>query len=79
MVIYGKEEITMILRCSDTYAYRTIRNLTIELEEKGFCTPCQGKIQAKFFCDRFGLDMEVCERLLKQIGKKGERHVKSKK
>ncbi len=66
MVIYGKKEVAQILRCSDSNAYRTIRTLKEELEAKGLLTPVAGKIQARFFCERFGFELDECQALLAQ-------------
>lgn len=64
MVIYGRTEVASILRCSRSKAYEVIRTLKTELEAKGLLTPCQGKIQARFFCERFGLDLDECQSIL---------------
>lgn len=66
MVTYSKNEVSILLRCKSTKACEVIRILKEELEEKGYLTPARGKIQAKYFCERFGLELDECQKLLKK-------------
>lgn len=51
--LVGKDEVRQILGgCSDQMAYRVIRQLNRELEEKGIIT-VQGKVSRKYLIERF--------------------------
>lgn len=61
-MFYGKDEVKFILRCKDTKAYNVIRELAEELVAKGYSRPPHGKIQKTVFCERFLLDMDICDK-----------------
>lgn len=61
-MFYGKEEVKFFLGCKDTKAYSVIREMANDLVEKGYCRPPHGKIQKSVFCEKFLLDMELCDR-----------------
>ena len=51
--LVGKDEVRQILGgCSDQMAYRVIRQLNRELEERGVIT-VQGKVSRKYLIERF--------------------------
>ena len=51
--LVGKDEVRQILGgCSDQMAYRVIRHLNRELEERGVIT-VQGKVSRKYLIERF--------------------------
>lgn len=51
------DEVMKILQCSKDRAYKTIRELNKELEEKGYRTK-QGSIINTYLFTRYGLDKE---------------------
>lgn len=67
MIVFGAQEIAFLLHTSESNAYNPIRKLKAELNEMGKLTPAQGRIQARFFCERFGLDIEECQEVLKTM------------
>ena len=52
---YNHKDVMEILNRSKDFAYKTIRKLNKELEEKGINTTI-GRVNAKYFRERFGLD-----------------------
>ena len=46
------KEVAKELEVSDSYAYRLIRQLNAELEQKGFVVVVKGKISRKYFEER---------------------------
>ena len=46
------KEVAKELEVSDSYAYRLIRQLNAELEQKGFVAVVKGKISRKYFEER---------------------------
>lgn len=70
MVIYSVREVSHLLQTSETNAYKVMRMLKEELEGKGLLTPSQGRIQARYFCERYGLELEECNEALKNLPKK---------
>lgn len=54
--IYGVKDVMEILSVGETYAYKVIRQLNKELEDKGYLT-VRGKVNAKYFNERF----MICE------------------
>lgn len=51
-VIMGVEEVMRALSISRPYAYRIIRMLNSEMEQKGYTT-IKGKVSRKYFYERF--------------------------
>lgn len=51
-VIMGIEEVMRALSISGPYAYRVIRMLNSEMEQKGYTT-IKGKVSQKYFCEHF--------------------------
>ena len=49
--LYQQKEVAKELEVSDSYAYRLIRQLNAELEQKGFVV-VKGKISRKYFEER---------------------------
>lgn len=78
MVIYGVNEVSYLLRTSQTNAYKVMRELKKEMEAKGLLTPSQGKIQAKYFCERFGFELAECTEELEGMPPKAKRQNKTK-
>ena len=54
-VIMGVEEVMRALSISRPYAYRIIRMLNSEMEQKGYTT-IKGKVSRKYFYERFHCD-----------------------
>lgn len=48
----GTEEVAKVLNTSKGYAYKVIRRLNAELEERG-CLVVKGKVSADYFAERF--------------------------
>lgn len=48
----GTEEVAKVLNTSKGYAYKVIRRLNAELEERG-CLVVKGKVSADCFAERF--------------------------
>ena len=53
-MFYTVEQVMEILSTSKATAYRTIKKLNGELEEKGYMT-LSGKVNATYLKERFGL------------------------
>lgn len=70
MIVFGAQEIAFLLHTSKSNAYKMMRKLKEELEEMGKLTPAQGRIQARFFCERYDLDLAECQAALKSMPKK---------
>lgn len=49
------QEIAVIMECSDTLAYKLIRQLNQELQDKGYITRT-GRVPRKYFFERTGID-----------------------
>lgn len=58
-----------LLEVSQAIAYKVIRQLQAELEEKGFLVNPNAKIPIKFFCDRYGVDLEDAKSKVAEIKK----------
>lgn len=50
--LVNKEEVQDILRCSQSVAYRVIRDLNEELNKKGYYT-ISGKVSLRYLNERF--------------------------
>lgn len=55
--IYGVKDVMEILSVGETYAYKVIRQLNKELEDKGYLT-VRGKVNAKYFNERFMIKVD---------------------
>lgn len=64
MQFYGAADIVKILGVSRTKAYEIIRGLIADLEAMGKRSPKAGKIQKLYFCEKFMLDCDDCDKLL---------------
>lgn len=64
---YKCTDIMTLLDVSESKAYQIIRNLGDELKNKGFMKPPAGRIQKTYFCERFNLSLDECERVLAQV------------
>ena len=53
--LINAQEISGIMECSEGFAYKLIRQLNQELQEKGFITR-SGRVPRKYFFERTGLD-----------------------
>lgn len=51
-VFMRADEVAEVMSISKSYAYKVIRRLNKEVEDKGFLT-MQGRIDRKFFYDQF--------------------------
>ena len=66
---YGADEVMILLECKQTYAYRVIKQLSTELAEKGYISPPAGKIQKSYFCERYNLSQNECDKLINEYKK----------
>ena len=64
-MFYGVEEIMAILGIKRSKAYSIIYQLRQDLESEGYIIPPAGRVQKRYFCDRFHLDYRECEKFLK--------------
>lgn len=55
--LFGVKEISKILGRKNSYCYKVMRELNQELKDQGFYI-VDGKIPAKYFCDRLCLDVD---------------------
>ena len=54
-------EVAEVLQCSMARAYQTVRELNLEMEEKGYKT-MRGRTNRRFFERRYGLSEESWEK-----------------
>lgn len=64
MQFYGANDLVAILGVSRSKAYEIIRDLIADLEQMGKLSPKAGKIQKSYFCERFMLSAEECDKML---------------
>lgn len=57
-------DVMILADCGKTKACAMMAVLREELVKKGFAMPPKGKIQKKYYCERYMLALEDCERLL---------------
>lgn len=69
-MFYNVKDVSVILNCSDSKAYKTIHSLREQLIAGGWEPPPAGKIQKSYFCERFRLDEKETEKLLKSYSSK---------
>lgn len=72
MLFYGAKEVEVITGVSRSKAYSIIKQLTEEIEKKGKISPKAGKIQTSYFCERMGLPLKECEKVLLAYQKKAK-------
>lgn len=53
------KDVQQILGCGQTSSYVIIKDLKNEMKSKGFYVSPNAKIPIQYFCDRFGIDVEV--------------------
>ena len=64
-----------LLETGQSSAYKIIRKLQKELEQKGYLVNPHAKIPVRYFCERFGLDeAEVRQQLIEIRNKKKQAH-----
>lgn len=51
------KEVSELLQCSRSMAYRVIKNLNDELEKNGFIT-IKGRVSKSYLCERMGIEDE---------------------
>jgi|GEM_PF-2954596 len=68
-MFYDVTDIMCLIGIAQTKAYEIIRSLGNDLAStrvpgmtRNFCKPPAGKIQKKYFCERYNLDPEECDR-----------------
>lgn len=59
-----------LLEVSQALAYKVIRQLQAELEQKGFLVNPNAKVPVRYFCERFGLDEKEVRQTLAEIRNK---------
>jgi len=76
-MFYGVEDVMFLIEVRETKAYEIIRELREELAntkipgtQRTYYKPPAGKIQKRYFCERFNLDPEECDRALTQTAVK---------
>lgn len=57
------DDVKDILNVSQAMGYKVIRQLNLELKEKGFLT-LQGRIPIEYLCERFMIDEEEVKKYL---------------
>ena len=65
-MFYGVEDVMAILGVKRTKAYEKIKELRSDLVKAGYIEPPAGRIQKKYFCERFNLNLKECEAFLKK-------------
>lgn len=68
-MFYGVKDIMTILQIKQSKAYSIIKALRNSLEAEGYISPPAGRIQKRYFCDRYNLNLKDCEQILKAKGK----------
>lgn len=69
-MFYKVNDVKALLGISDSKAYDIIRQLRRDLEAEGYISPPAGRIQKRYFCRRFGMELEECETFLRNKGQK---------
>ena len=69
-MLYRVGDIMALLQIGKSKAYDVIRRLQKDIESEGYIRPPAGRIQKRYFCKRYGLDVDDCDRYLKAIRKK---------
>ncbi|WP_206458661.1 ICEBs1 excisionase [Anaerovorax sp. IOR16] len=72
MQFYGAPDLVTILGVSRSKAYEIIRDLISDLEQMGKLSPKAGKIQKTYFCERFMLNPDDCDKLLQNSNQEKE-------
>lgn len=57
MLFICAKDVALIWGVSESTAYKMIRQLQKDLVKQGYLSPPAGKIQVKYFCDRFNLEL----------------------
>lgn len=57
MFFYQAKEVADILEIAESTAYKVIHHLQEQLVSAGYSRPKAGKIQKKFFCEQYQLDL----------------------
>ena len=65
-MFYGVKEVMAILGIERSLAYKKIKQLHLDLVKAGYIEPPAGRIQKKYFCERFNLNLKECEAFLKK-------------
>lgn len=65
-MFYGVKEVMAILGVGRTKSYEKIKELHRDLVKAGYTEPPAGRIQKKYFCERFNLNLKECEAFLKK-------------
>lgn len=60
-MFYKVDAVMALLGISKSKAFEIIRQLRTDLEADGYILPPAGKIQKRYFCKRFDLDLQECE------------------
>ena len=56
-----------LLEVGQTFAYKVIRQLQDELKEKGYLVNPNAKVPIKYFCERYGFDVEEAKSILEKV------------
>lgn len=64
---YTVEEVKVLLGVEQDKAYRVIRELRIELKNKGYAMYPAGKIPKKYFLERYFIDEEEANNVLQSM------------
>ncbi len=49
------KEVSQIMECSESYAYKLVKKLNDELKKEGYITRC-GRVPRKYFYERVGIE-----------------------
>lgn len=69
-MFYNVKDVSFILDCSESKAYKTIHSLREQLIAGGWEPPPAGKIQKSYFCERYRLNEKETDKLLKSSSSK---------
>lgn len=65
-MFYRVNDVETIFGIKHSKAYEIIRNLQKSLVAEGYVAPPAGRIQKRYFCKKYNLDLADCEALLKK-------------
>ncbi len=77
-VWYRVEDISIIMGVKKTKAYEIIKKLREEIEHtripgshKCYAAPPRGQIRKSFFCEKYMLDPDECDRIIQEVKNHG--------
>lgn len=67
---YTAKEVQILLGVASTQSYKIIKELGNQLVKEGYSKPPTGKIQKKYLCKQYMLDIVECDCILEEEKKK---------